>query len=253
MEGKLAAQVLPDGATATWRYDGEGSLVEHVDALGKSTTIEQTYFDLPSPGPTRTVAVAYGYDSELRLTAVTDPGGLDWRYRYDPAGRLVRETDFNGRALSYAYDEAGRLAVRINGAGQTLAYTRDPGNVVDRRTATGVTTSPMTRWAARYGRNPTPRSGTSGTPWAARWRDRQRPHHDLHLRPGLGPRLAPPPASTPAGPSTPPAAPPGSSPPGAGWSSRTTPPDARRLAARRRRQPDQSWDPVARRLTEPHL
>jgi len=39
----------------------------------------------------------YAYDNELRLTSVTNPAGLVWKYDYDPVGNLVGETDFNGR------------------------------------------------------------------------------------------------------------------------------------------------------------
>jgi YD repeat-containing protein len=35
-------------------------------------------------------------DTELRLTIVTNPQGLTWRYNDDPAGRLIAETDVNG-------------------------------------------------------------------------------------------------------------------------------------------------------------
>jgi RHS repeat-associated protein len=142
VEGKPSAQVLPDGATQSWRYDGEGSLVEHVDALGQTTTIKPTYFDLPSvrirPDGSR---LAFSYDTELRLTAVTDPRGLVWRYEYDLGGRLVREIDYDGRVLSYQYDAVGRLIKRVNGAGQMLELDRDPvGNVVRRRSGSGTVT-----------------------------------------------------------------------------------------------------------------
>jgi YD repeat-containing protein len=33
--------------------------------------------------------IEFEYDTELRLTQVTNPQGLSWSYTYDPAGRLV--------------------------------------------------------------------------------------------------------------------------------------------------------------------
>ncbi|MEU8184247.1 RHS repeat-associated core domain-containing protein, partial [Micromonospora sp. NPDC049047] len=81
------------------------------------------------------------YDTELRLTTVTNPQGLVWRYDYDPAGRLVAETDFNGRTQSYTLDPAGQLVARTNGAGQTIELAHDQlGNVVEKRSAEGITT-----------------------------------------------------------------------------------------------------------------
>lgn len=142
VEGKPAWQVSPDGATEQWSYDGEGNLVEHVDALGQVTRTEFTHFDLPAAqiGPDG-ARLGFAYDTELRLTAVTNPQGLVWRYDYDAAGNLVRETDFNGRVLGYSRDGAGQLMERVNGVGQAVRYSRDLlGNVVEQRSGEAVAT-----------------------------------------------------------------------------------------------------------------
>lgn len=141
-EGKLTARTRPDGGTEQWSYDGEGNPVEHVDVTGTVTQTEIGPFDLPAartgPGGGRTV---FDYDTELRLTAVTNPQGLTWRYVYDPAGRLMAETDFNGRLLRYDYDAAGQLTHRTNGAGEIISYVRDPlGNVIEQRAGDAVST-----------------------------------------------------------------------------------------------------------------
>jgi RHS repeat-associated protein len=132
LEGRPASRVLPDGMTERWSYDAEGNLVEYIDAAGLVSRTEYAAFDAPSariaPDGTR---LEFTYDAELRLTAVTNPQELVWRYTYDAAGDLVRETDFNGRVIRYAYDAAGQLAERAVGARQTIRYTRDLlGNVV---------------------------------------------------------------------------------------------------------------------------
>lgn len=142
VEGRLAWRTLPDGATERWHRDGEGNIVEHVDALGQVTRSEIVHFDLPGTetGPDG-ARLRFSYDTELRLTAVTNAAGLTWRYDYDPAGNLVRETDFNGHPRHYAHDAAGQLVRRVNGAGQTVHYTRDlRGNVVEQRYGEAVTT-----------------------------------------------------------------------------------------------------------------
>ncbi|WP_131786932.1 DUF6531 domain-containing protein, partial [Protofrankia symbiont of Coriaria ruscifolia] len=142
VEGKIASRALPGGAVERWTYDGEGNLVEHVDAAGLVTRSEATHFDLPAArtGPDG-ARLAFAYDTELRLVAVTNPQGLVWRYDYDPAGNLVRETDFNGRVLAYGYDAAGQLVERTNGAGETVRFVRDVlGNVTEKHAASGVTT-----------------------------------------------------------------------------------------------------------------
>ncbi|MFH8771953.1 RHS repeat-associated core domain-containing protein [Streptomyces sp. NPDC017958] len=77
---------------------------------------------------------AFSYDTELRLTRVTNAQGLTWSYTYDESGRLVTETDFNGRTLTYAHDAAGRVTARTNGAGETLRFARDAlGRLVEQR------------------------------------------------------------------------------------------------------------------------
>ncbi|MDS0134294.1 DUF6531 domain-containing protein [Amycolatopsis sp. 505] len=140
-EGQRAWRIGPGGERESWRHDGEGRVVEHRDAAGRTTRRTYGPFGLPiEEFDAAGARTAYGYDAELRLTAVTNPRGQTWRYTYDPAGRLVEETDFDGRRLTYAYDEAGQLRRMTNGAGEVTEYAYDVlGNVVERRTATGVT------------------------------------------------------------------------------------------------------------------
>lgn len=141
IEGELTWRENPDGSVEEYFYDGEGNLIESVDANGRRTLREYGAFDLVTAEiddeGTRT---DYGYDTELRLTTITNPEGATWRYRYDPNGRLVEETDFDGRTQRYAYDAAGQLVEHINAAGEVAVYTYDLlGRVVERRTGEAVT------------------------------------------------------------------------------------------------------------------
>ncbi|EOD69167.1 RHS repeat-associated core domain-containing protein, partial [Amycolatopsis vancoresmycina] len=140
-EGQRSWRTGPDGARESWRHDGEGRVVEHRDAAGRTTRRTYGPFGLPvEEFDAAGARTAYRYDAELRLVAVTNPRGQTWHYTYDPAGRLVEETDFDGRRLAYAYDEAGQLRRMTNGLGEVTEYAYDVlGNVVERRTATGVT------------------------------------------------------------------------------------------------------------------
>jgi RHS repeat-associated protein len=138
--GDLVEQVDPDGAVHRFGSVAVGNVDERTDPRGGVSRVEYAQFDLPvtERGPDGGV-LRYGYDTELRLTSVTNEAGLVWRYAYDPAGRLVREVDYNGRSLDYAYDAAGRLILRSNGAGQTIALERDAlGRVVRRRSGDEV-------------------------------------------------------------------------------------------------------------------
>ncbi|WP_190822126.1 RHS repeat-associated core domain-containing protein [Saccharopolyspora pogona] len=142
VDGKPAWRSLPGGETERWVYDGEGNLRTHIDTLGQSTHTEITHFDLPSaevrPDGSR---LEFTYNTELRLSSVTNEQGLVWHYEYDPAGNLVREIDFNGREVRYRHDAAGQLIERTNGAGEVTRFARDLlGNVIERRSDSTVAT-----------------------------------------------------------------------------------------------------------------
>ncbi|MCO5996145.1 DUF6531 domain-containing protein [Actinoallomurus rhizosphaericola] len=133
-EGRPASRTLPGGATETWSYDAEGNLARHVDALGNVTRFESTFDHTTARTDPDGGRLEFAYDTELRLSAVTNEQGLVWRYEYDPAGDLVAETDFNGRELRYAHDAAGQLVTRVTALGETTRYVRDLlGNVTERR------------------------------------------------------------------------------------------------------------------------
>jgi RHS repeat-associated protein len=140
-EGELAWRDNPDGSSEEFVYDGEGNLVETLDATGRRTLMEYGAFDMVTAqidwDGNRT---EYAYDTELRLTTITNPAGETWRYTYDPNGRMIEETDFGGRTQRYAYDAAGQVVEHTNAAGEVTYYTYDLlGQVVERRTGTAVT------------------------------------------------------------------------------------------------------------------
>ncbi|NUP23137.1 MAG: hypothetical protein HOZ81_45200, partial [Streptomyces sp.] len=142
VEGKLSRQILPDGSTESWTYDGEGNCIRHTDPLGAISLYEYTHFDLlaASTSPDG-VRYTFAHDTELRLTTVTDPQGLIWRYTYDPAGRLVSETDFDNRRLTYEHDAAGQLTSTTTTVGQTIRFDRDALGRVVRKDAAGAVTT----------------------------------------------------------------------------------------------------------------
>jgi YD repeat-containing protein len=95
--------------------------------MGQVTRTEYGPFDAPTAriGPDGT-RLEFGYDSELRLNAVTNPQGLRWRYTYDGAGQ----------AIHYAYDVLGNV-VRAGSEGRETTFAYDPGDAWStRRTAT---------------------------------------------------------------------------------------------------------------------
>ncbi|MFF4105679.1 DUF6531 domain-containing protein [Streptomyces sp. NPDC001903] len=126
VEGKLSWRSFPDGDREEWQWDGEGNLLAHTDRMGRTTAYAVTDFDRTSSATSRDDGTyRFSYDTELRLSQVTNPRGLTWTYAYDAAGRLVTETDFDGRTLTYEHDAAGQLTRRINAVGQSIAFERD--------------------------------------------------------------------------------------------------------------------------------
>jgi RHS repeat-associated protein len=142
VQGELTELVEPDGSVWRWNHDGEGNNTEEIDADGQVTRTEFAHFDLPVAAVSPTGGrLAYAYDTELRLVAVTNEQGLVWRYTYDAAGRLTEETDFNGRTLRYTYDAAGQLIRQVNGSGEAITIERDTlGRMVRRTAVDGVST-----------------------------------------------------------------------------------------------------------------
>ncbi|KAB7850213.1 DUF6531 domain-containing protein [Streptomyces mobaraensis] len=142
-EGRPVRREHPDGTTESWAWDGEGNLLSHTDQAGHTTQYVSTHFDLPASriDPDGTTYI-FDYDTQLKLTGVTNPQGLTWTYTYDEAGRLVSETDFNGRTLTYSHNAAGELASRTNGAGEAIRFSYDTlGRVIERRADDGGVTT----------------------------------------------------------------------------------------------------------------
>ncbi|MER5388801.1 RHS repeat-associated core domain-containing protein [Saccharopolyspora sp. NPDC002686] len=145
--GQIAWRQDATGAVQRSSYDGEGNERSQTDALGRTTSTEFTHFDLVAavtrPDGSR---LEFGYDTETRLTSVTNELGMVWRYTYDAAGNLVQETDFSGVTTHYRRDAAGQLVERSTSAGEVLRFRYDLlGNVVeqtDGRTTTTFSYSP---------------------------------------------------------------------------------------------------------------
>lgn len=134
VEGLPAWREQPDGSREQWTYNPAGNTEEYRSLTGDVTSFTYTHFNLPTSRTGRDGArYRFAYDTELRLTSVTNPQGLDWNYEYDDAGRLTAETDFNGRRVTYTPDAVGDIVERVNGAGQRVSYVRDLlGRVTER-------------------------------------------------------------------------------------------------------------------------
>ena len=120
VEGRRASRVGPLGRREEWRYDGEGNTVEHASAPGRRARSSTALRPAGGEHRPRRRQDDLEYDTELRLTRITNPAGLTWRYSYDPAGRLVEETDFDGRMCGSATTPPASSCAR------STAWVRSP-------------------------------------------------------------------------------------------------------------------------------
>jgi RHS repeat-associated protein len=107
---------LPRAAGASrYEHDGQGRVTaRHTRTLS---------------GQTRTWR--YTWNADDRLTAVTTPDGVTWRYRYDPLGRRVAKLRFGldnqvVEQTTFTWDGA-TLVEQVHSGGQALTWDYQPG------------------------------------------------------------------------------------------------------------------------------
>jgi RHS repeat-associated protein len=118
-QGRVATVTDPRGITTGYGYDSVGRL----QTVTRGTTSVDGY-------PALNEATIYGYDSNSRITQVTDPRQMMTTRTYDPFGQIKTITDPNGHLTTFAYDALNRLILKTVGADvpaqqQQTAYTYD--------------------------------------------------------------------------------------------------------------------------------
>ncbi|MCC7248072.1 MAG: RHS repeat protein, partial [Lysobacter sp.] len=104
---------LLSGTTHTgWRLTDQNDVVELYGVDGKPTTVTW-----PS-GEFHTLT----YDTNQRLSAVTDRAGRTMTFAYDGNGRLQTLTDAGGAVTTYGYDANGQLSLVTRPGGATRKY-----------------------------------------------------------------------------------------------------------------------------------
>ena len=104
--GQLETIEQADGAQEQLKFDAEGRLLQHTDALGRSTRFSYTAAGLIRQ---RTNAMGqqlgYSWDKLGRLTLLSNENGKTYSFEYDPVGRLLGERGFDDRRTEYLYEE----------------------------------------------------------------------------------------------------------------------------------------------------
>jgi RHS repeat-associated protein len=138
--GRRRTETDPDRGTLRYVHDGEGRVIETVDALGQRAV---TVRDLLGRGVSHTtrlgtpapVTTTYTYDEPRpgaanigRLTTTRSPA-VQIATDYDVAGREIRQTHLQADtayAFSIGYDAAGRLRWMTYPDGDTLGTPSEP-------------------------------------------------------------------------------------------------------------------------------
>jgi|GEM_PF-3435530 len=99
------------GYATKYDYDGNGNLIELIDAHDK-------------------IQAVYEYNHFNKVEKETDAYGFTTTYQYDEVGNLIQRTDANGIETIYEYDELNRL-IEINYPNKETIYIYydDVGNI----------------------------------------------------------------------------------------------------------------------------
>ena len=93
-------------------------------------------------GPDGMLSGTFAYDTERRVTTVTDAAGNVSRYAMNECGRVIAETDPLGNTTLSEWDRHGRLTGRTDPLGATTGYDYDDlGNLLAVRHPDGSTGS----------------------------------------------------------------------------------------------------------------
>jgi RHS repeat-associated protein len=120
---RIATSTDSEGWTAAYSYDNANRLtkVTYPDGTADSYTYDKLD---PTLFKDRLGRVwRYTHDADRRLTATTDPLGLQTLFGYNGIGELTSLTDPKGNATSWTYDVEGRLSSKQYADSSTVAYT----------------------------------------------------------------------------------------------------------------------------------
>ena len=139
---------MSDGAQHNYTPNGSGGYNTEVDVHNRLVKLSVTRYELHLQGGGKRVydipagtnslqpflvaqydqwgyGLTFGYDSQVRLTTITDANGKVTTLQYDAGNHLVRAFDPFGRHASFSYDGNGNLVEVIDMEGHVFQYTYD--------------------------------------------------------------------------------------------------------------------------------
>ncbi|HEX8234532.1 MAG TPA: RHS repeat-associated core domain-containing protein [Abditibacteriaceae bacterium] len=153
---------MPDGSQDNYTPNGSGGYVAPIGVFNTLRKLGPTNYELEFPGgdkalyaiPAGTTSLQpfmvelrdrfgyslfFGYNSNVKLTTITDAQGKVTKLDYDAQGHIVRVTDPAERAASFSYDAAGNMIEAVDMEGQAFQYTYNSSKYVTKlNTAQGA-------------------------------------------------------------------------------------------------------------------
>jgi RHS repeat-associated protein len=119
-----------------FRYDGNGNILESLDANGRVTSYTYDPVDrratmIEAAGTPAAATTTFGYDRAGNLLTVKDGrphgGAFDAQYTYDARNRRLTQTDGAGNVTAYTYTQDNQVETETEpgGGGRTTRYAYD--------------------------------------------------------------------------------------------------------------------------------
>ena len=123
--GRMTKQDLPTSLTTQWGYDTRSRVTVTTDTEGRARTFEYGSNGKVTTETALGVTTCYAYDSNDRLTTITNALGNKVVYAYDGSGHRTQMTDPMGNTTQYDYTTTGALWRVTDAANGVTSVSRD--------------------------------------------------------------------------------------------------------------------------------
>ena len=122
--GRVTRIEEADGNVRMLVYDGEGNVV-HAKDVQHDVRFTYVGMNRMASRSEAGTTVRFEYDTEERLTAVTNEHGRVYQFKHDPNGEVTEEIGYGGLLRKYARDRAARIIRVDRPEGRFSAYRHD--------------------------------------------------------------------------------------------------------------------------------
>ncbi len=135
-QGLYDGKINKDGNTVHYYYDGINRKIKEERDLRKGGQGNGA-IDTSNPyNPDGKITIAYTYDKNSHLTAITDDNGNTTQYDYDDSNRLTQQTNADGTTKTFEYDKDSNLVKATDENGSVTEFTYDALNRLTQKDVT---------------------------------------------------------------------------------------------------------------------